>query len=118
MAGIPLFDLMLLALGVLILVTVPVILTTQARRRRLDRRIAGLHDAGSRGVPAVAAARQPVRITLGQPDGRWPAAWKAVAVCFGYIGTGRRRPDGSRPTRRGASRAAPASQRARRRGIP
>ena len=84
MAGIPLFDLMLLALGVLILVTVPVILSTQARRRRLDRRIAGLHDAGSRGVPAVAATRQPVRITLGQPDGRWPAAWKAVAFCFGY----------------------------------
>ncbi len=84
MAGIPLFDLMLLALGVLILVTVPVILTTQARRRRLDRRIAGLHDTENRGVPAVAADAKPVSITLGQPDGRWPAVRKVAAVCFGY----------------------------------
>ncbi|GEO40565.1 tight adherence protein B [Skermanella aerolata] len=84
MGGIPLFDLMLLGLGVLILMTVPAILTSQARRRRLDRRIAGLYDTENRGVPAVAADAKPVSITLGQPDGRWPALRKVAAVCFGY----------------------------------
>ena len=85
MGGIPLFDLMLLAAGRPDPGDGPVILTTQARRRRLDRRIAGLHDAENRGVPAVA----------GDADSRSGSRWasrtaagpllrKAVAVCFGY----------------------------------
>jgi tight adherence protein B len=84
MDGLSLIDTLLLVVGVLILVTVPMIVAAQARQRRLNRRIAGLHDVANRGVPVVAPTTQPVRITLGQPEGQWPALRKAVSVCFGY----------------------------------
>jgi tight adherence protein B len=84
MGNLQTLDIVLLATVVLMLLVVPVIVTTQTRQRRLNRRIAGLHDVENRGVPAKSGANQPVRITLGQPEGRLPQVRRAVSRCFGY----------------------------------
>lgn len=84
MGNLELLDYLLLGTVAALLATVPLLVAAQTRRRRLNRRIADLHDAGSRGLPARPAAGQPVRITLGQQDGRLPQVRQALFRTFGY----------------------------------